>query len=469
MKRLVLGILLLLSAMAAWADETWLGIYIQGSKIGYSTARTEPAKLDGKPVTKNISRSVFNGKMLGTDFEMEVDSVSYLDGNGKLIQSRITTASAGRKQVIEATFAAGKVAVKIDNNGTKSTKELIVPKGASVQDDPMNLVLTGAGGFSQGTIEALVLDPLTATLVKNTVRYAGKVKVEVAGAEYTADMVEIQDPRALTKVYLSGKGDLIKIAGPMGMEMFPEPRTVATALGTGRKVDLASASRIPLDKPIENPNALKRLKVEVTGFDLTRMPSDEHQTVTKNGSAWVVEVHPVGQSLIRPFTIDAAAKAKPEWVQPEPNIPCDTSAFRQLATSVIKGKTDVLEAARTIQDYVGNLIKPNTGIAIIRNANEVLASKEGLCRDHAVLSATIMRAARIPTRLASGLIYDDGAFYYHAWVEVWSGSQWVGFDSTRPGMGVGATHWKIAQGKLDDAFMFFVLDGAKLKLLDVLY
>ncbi|MCU0316203.1 MAG: transglutaminase-like domain-containing protein [Fimbriimonadaceae bacterium] len=80
--------------------------------------------------------------------------------------------------------------------------------------------------------------------------------------------------------------------------------------------------------------------------------------------------------------------------------------------------------------------------------------------------AAILRAANIPTRLVSGLVYGEGAFFYHAWVEVWDGEKWIGFDSTRPNSSLSATHIKTAQGTIAEAYTGFLLEGAKIKVVE---
>ena len=122
----------------------------------------------------------------------------------------------------------------------------------------------------------------------------------------------------------------------------------------------------------------------------------------------------------------------------------------------------MLEAAQKIRREVYGYMKPNAGIGVLRDAFEVFQTKEGVCRDCAVLTAALMRAVGIPTRLATGLVTWDGTFYYHAWVEVWDGSQWIGMDSAAPSDRISAGHVKLSEGNVDRAFVFPVLGRAKL-------
>ena len=53
------------------------------------------------------------------------------------------------------------------------------------------------------------------------------------------------------------------------------------------------------------------------------------------------------------------------------------------------------------------------------SAREVLRTRVGDCNEHTALYVAMARALGIPARIAVGLVYVRGAFYYHAWPEVY--------------------------------------------------
>jgi hypothetical protein len=69
------------------------------------------------------------------------------------------------------------------------------------------------------------------------------------------------------------------------------------------------------------------------------------------------------------------------------------------------------------------------------SAVEAYASRRGDCTEYAVLLAAMGRAADVPTRIVSGLVYSrqfEGqrhVFVPHAWVQAWTGSGWESFDA----------------------------------------
>ncbi len=468
MKRYYLIGTLLAASVGAFGQETWLGIYMQGQKIGYSSYATFEAGNYGRPPKRSESLTVMNSKMLGSDLSLTLKSSTTFAPNGSPASMRFDTESGGRRQVLTAQFKGSIIEIDLDNSGTKTHKTIPLPKDGLILDDPTTAVLGGATPTPGKKVSFYILDPMTVSLVKNSATYVGKMKVAVGGKQFDADEILIDDPRAPTKVFMSSKGDLIKMEGPMGIEMIPEPKEVAMSpnsdIGTDRK-DLAFSTSIKTDKMIEEPWKSKFLKLNITGVDLKKMPSDSHQTVTKDPGGWTVAVHPA--SPTGKLSIPLARKAQPAWTKPGLHIPSTSPTFSKLAKTIIGKETTVLGAARKVKEYVYGIMTPNAGIGVLRDATEVLKTKEGVCRDYAILSATLMRAAGIPTKVVSGIVYAEGAFFYHAWVEVWDGKNWIGFDSTRPESNFSATHIKIADGSVEDAFTFFVLDGAKVSVLEV--
>jgi hypothetical protein len=324
----------------------------------------------------------------------------------------------------------------------------------------MPLVLT-SGVNSRKTF--YVLQPNTVSFVKDEAINRGPATVTIGTKSYSATLVEVIDPQATMKIYVSAKGDLIKAEAPLGMEIIPDSLGAPSVGAGGPMADIAAASSIKPDKPIADPRHLKRFKFELVAPGAPTIPSDGHQTAIKKGDSWNIDVHPVEIDSSN-IAIQAAAKAQPLWVTADTYIPSDSAKFKALAKQIVGKETSVKGASLKVQKWVASHMKANLGIGVLRDANEILSSKEGVCRDSAILAATILRAARVPTKLASGLVSWDGTFYYHAWVEVWNGKSWVGIDPTVADRQLSASHVKLAGGNIATAFRFPVLDKVSIKV-----
>jgi transglutaminase-like putative cysteine protease len=228
--------------------------------------------------------------------------------------------------------------------------------------------------------------------------------------------------------------------------------------------DFAVATAISTDKPITNPRRVRTLRVTVAGVpDRKQILSDARQkeellpTADPAAGATVrVEIR------VAPFDAAQAEKLpvkNPElapYLQKGAYLDTEDAALRDTAARLRGGETNLYRVATTIRNWVHQQMTPDASIGVPRSATDILARRRGVCRDYATLYTALARAAGVPTRLCSGIVYGDGKFFYHAWAESWVG-QWVAFDPTlyAPQQGadfVDATHIKFAQGDVTGMF-----------------
>jgi transglutaminase-like putative cysteine protease len=144
---------------------------------------------------------------------------------------------------------------------------------------------------------------------------------------------------------------------------------------------------------------------------------------------------PVRQRLLDSFT------------QPTVFLQSDHPKIGQLAGELVRGEKDARKAVLRIKDWVHKEIAKEPTVSI-PNALEVLQTKKGDCNEHTVLFNAIARAAGIPAKTVVGVVYLRGAFYYHAWSEVWIG-EWISVDSVLNQFPADATHIKFLEGEID--------------------
>ena len=463
-KRIFLLFVVFFAIFAARADESWTGIYLQKAKIGYSSTISSPLK-DGR--TKVVSKSVIRSAMLGQNLEMSMESVSIYSAAGKISTMEFGMESGGRSLIVSAVFSPDKISAVSESGGQKSKKVIPIPAGAVVVEDASVKFLSEKNGAKGSSRTYYVFDASSLSLVKTSVSGGGTEEISINGKTYKATVVRVEDPRAPMTMYLDSKGEMLKATGPMGMEMIPEPKAVAMKIGDAVvDVDIASASAIEPDKELSPVALQQKVVLRITGVDLSKMPSDGHQTVKKDGNGWLVSIHPVSPKANPGTQMIGSPGNMAQWTKPEVRVPSDDKMFNELAHKFIGGEKNATAAASKVREAVLGHIQGNAGIGVMRDAKEIWQTEEGVCRDHAVVMAAILRSIKIPTKLVSGMVYAEGKFYYHAWVEVWNGSQWIGIDSTRPSERLTAGHLKIAAGTVEDAFVSFLLDGAKIEVIE---
>lgn len=135
-----------------------------------------------------------------------------------------------------------------------------------------------------------------------------------------------------------------------------------------------------------------------------------------------------------------------EALRPEPLIQSADPAIQDAARRAARGSSDPVVVARRLADEVyGRLDKEIT--FTLPSARQVLDEGRGDCNEHTVLYVAMARALGLPARPAVGLVHLDGAFFYHAWPEIWLG-EWVAVDPTLGQVPAGPTHLRFVTGSL---------------------
>jgi hypothetical protein len=193
-------------------------------------------------------------------------------------------------------------------------------------------------------------------------------------------------------------------------------------------------------------NALSTLRARLSGTDLTGFQIEggrQHMrgdtlVVRREGAAVMASWKTLNASGPKAMEIMGALAA-------EPGLPRD-SAIVATARRIVGTEQDVQQKARLLTRWVHDSLTKRTSIGI-PNAATVLRTRSGDCNEHAALYTALARAVGIPTRIAAGLAYVDGKFYYHAWPEVYL-KDWVAVDPTFGQFPADAGHLRFTIGGL---------------------
>jgi hypothetical protein len=340
--------------------------------------------------------SVMKAEMLGASLDMKLQSLSRFDKNGRLNHLRFEMDSGGRRLEVTADFLETEIHAEAVAGGAPTKRVIPIPEGALIVEDPtIHLPVDGIG---MERLEFYIFDPNSLSLLKASAERKPDEELEVEGEKISARVIEINDPRAKMNVYLTMDGVFVKATGPLGMVLLPESREEAMRLPKGpTQTDIATASSIVPDKPIRRISRKKSLKLKVSGIDLAHLPSGTHQTIEKQGSDWLLTLHPTEPSKLESELVSEIKPSK--WTKPDFRVPSDSKEFKELAQKLIKPDDEVLKAAEKVRKEVLGMLRVNAGIGVMRDAAEILETKEGVCRDHAVVMAAILRAGNVPTRL----------------------------------------------------------------------
>jgi hypothetical protein len=457
--------LLALTAICpAWADTEYCAITMNGARSGYSMAESSPDKFHGQEAKRTKSHWETEVLISGTKMKGTVDSTSWASKDNHPLGEITTFSENGRSMKLNVVFTAKTVEIDVDVSGQKTHKSVPLPDGPVIDDE---LILL-KGQISQVGQKCTYwsFGSSTQSFSQCTLENKGPSSFEKDGKQVSANLAVLSSDGASVKIYWTEKDGIIRREFPMGLVAQAVSRKEALASPSDHTAapDLIEENALKSDKPIEDGLHLSELKIRITGDDLSSAPSDEEQTITKDGDGWIVDVHPTKAADSVSESISEAGATSQEWTKPSEYLPSDRQELKDLAAEITKDQHDVLTSAFAIMDYVSKSMQPDLGIGVPRDALQILKEKTGKCTDYSILTAGLMRAAGIPARIVSGLVTADGTFYYHAWNEVWDGKRWVGIDSVADDRQLSACHIKLAQGNVLDGFKINYPDPKAVKI-----
>jgi hypothetical protein len=407
----------------------WYGIYQRERKIGHAR-RVERRTADGWAI-EDESRLVL--AMLGEPQTVTTTVHAETDADWRLRRFRFLLVSPA------ATFVA---------SGTSDGTTLEVRYGPEGQGESLTIPLDEPVHFA-GTLRPR----LAAAWPEPGARFTHQVfspmtlrreplRVRVEGRE-TVDGVEtlriVEEAQGLeSRAWIDRRGRALREEGALGFVLRREPAAVARAgVDETARVDVVATTRVPFDGAIEDPRALARLVVRVTGEAAHRVPdAPPRQRVT--GDVVRITREDGGPA-------DAAAAADLDrYRAPSPFVESDDPAIVARARAIVASASTARQKVRRVLDWVAANVEREPSLTI-PSARDVLRARRGDCNEHAVLVAALLRAAGVPARIVAGIAYADDGFYYHAWNEVWLDG-WISADAVFEQMPVDATHVKLLEG-----------------------
>ncbi len=251
-------------------------------------------------------------------------------------------------------------------------------------------------------------------------------------------------------------GRVLRATSPLGFSMQKTEYELARqsqedarlASNTSFESDVILSTAVQSNVDLSDAPEYEELRFRLAGVDLSGFQLDgDRQTL--RGDTLIVrrerwdDLDP-GYELPYP-RMDLA-----ESLAPEPLIQSDDPRIadraRQITARRTQWRQDPKAVARQLTTAVYNMLEKSITFSV-PNALQVLETLQGDCNEHTVLYVAMARALGLPARTAVGLVYVNGAFFYHAWPEVWLG-EWVAVDPTFGQYPADASHIRFVIGGL---------------------
>jgi hypothetical protein len=329
--------------------------------------------------------------------------------------------------------------------------------------------LANGGLVAGATHHWTVFDP--ATLRNSTVNIEVGKRELVRGAGTTpipAFRVEMEFAGLKTSSWITDTGEVVREESPLGMITVRESADSARAMAVSRRmqVDLLTTAAIAprMQTPIPEPRDVRLMRIRLGGADLSTFDLNGGTQRMIDG---VLELRDPQAMKPEPADPDVA-----RYLSAEMFLESDAPEIIAEAEKAVNGVTGTRDRAEKLTRYVNALLEKKPTVSL-PSAREVLRTKVGDCNEHTALYVAMARALGIPARIAVGLVYIHGAFYYHAWPDVYltegsglraEGSakapgMWLPVDPTLNQFPADATHLRLARGGLDKQTVILPLIG----------
>ena len=439
--------------------EEWWGIYYRGEKIGYATQTITPQP-EGYLVQDS---SLLRLNLMGTVQTVKTHLKMAAAADWAMRQFDFDLQSSDVRFKARGKVVPGKLRLQVESGGHRTDKEIPLSQPPYLLAALKPYIATQ--NLEPNTEQLFpTFDPSTLSQQITTVTVEGRERIEIGGTMEPALRIRLRFKGISVVSWVDGNGRTLKEETPMGLSLVREKEKEARVLADARSLslDLIAQTAVPLETAIVNPAEKNLLKIRLAGFNLAHFPlNGGRQRLSED----VLEIKREDLTKLRPYRLPIRELALASYLQSTPFLQSDHPRIRTLAERVLGGETDGLKAVERIRKWVYHGLAKVPTVSI-PNALEVLQTRKGDCNEHTVLFNAMARAAGIPAKTVVGVVYLRGAFYYHAWSEVWLG-QWVSVDSVLDQFPADVTHIKFLEGEIDQQIDILELIGKlKIKLVE---
>ncbi len=444
----------------------WHGVYYRGEKIGFTVGQTlktadgfelqEDGRLQMSLLGATSPVTIRTTARVTPDFQLRSFEFSLDPGTGPIeVRGQIE----GTRLTLAVT-AAGKTRSEV--------RTLAEPPALSLN---VSRRLANGGLVTGARHHWTIFDPATLHNAPVVVDVGKRELVRgPGGTPIPAFRVETEFSGLRTTSWVTDTGEVVREESPLGLLTVRESAENARAMAVPSQVQtdlLDAAAIVPAGRErIDEARDIVRLRMRLEGADLSQLDLTGDRDGSQTFAAGIVELRdPRG---LRPAAPDPDAS---RYLAAEPLLESDDPDIRAEAENAVRGVPGARQRAERLTRYVNGLLEKKPTVSI-PSAREVLRTRVGDCNEHTALFVAMARALGIPARITVGLVFVRGAFYYHAWPEVYLDENgrglWLPVDPTLNEFPADATHVRLARGGLDRQAAILPLVGRlRMTVLDV--
>jgi len=457
------------------SDESWMGVYMEGVKIGYSYSYREPVERESRRYSKLHSETNLRVSRLGGNpIEIATVQESLYDDKGYPVEMVVITKMSEQETVIRAGISPESILFEM---GGKTVKEIPNEKPFYLEVPLEEWIKENK--FKKGAVyDFHILDPVAYSVSECRFEILGKENILILGKDYelwhTRSELTSLVP-VIAEEWIDDKGDIYKSEVRTGiLNTISLKMSKQEALEKGdRTYDIAYSTVIRIDEEIENPQQIKSMTMELSGLSeekLDSFPWDSRsqRIMERKEDSFVIQTESAifNEEKAIPFPV----KREELKASLQPTLFCqsDDPDIKEMAEKIVGEEKNSWRAAEKIAAWVRREVMPNYNVGFA-SAKETLKNREGDCSEHTVLFTALCRSVGIPARAAVGIMCGGNFFAYHMWPEVYVGEwidldpKWFRVDQRSGASYTDATHIKFGRTELDEnLFTEMVLSASEI-------
>jgi transglutaminase superfamily protein len=447
-------------------SENWFGIYVDNERVGFYRQKiTETA--DGYRFEGDGSVRM---KVMGFSKDASMRETYLVAKNLTMRSFDVEQTINGVSSRVSGKASDGRLRVKSKNNGKISEKQFTfkgdIYPGPALNIFPLMRDATPGKSYKTTTFdtEEIKIKEVVVTVLGEDKTPDGQPALKLRNNLY---------PFVSNDIWVDAQGNTLieSVRDGLVTTKAENPKLLGAFVGDlafSKKDLIYDFSLVRVDPPIRDTALLTGLAVEISGWDdALPLLQEGGQTVDKSGEGRIT----VRTGLaVAPSPAPVAGAAKDIYLKPAEKIEAADPEIVAKAKELATGKKDAGEIAQVLTAWTADWLKDTLddgGSALVS-----LKERTGNCQTHARLYTALARAAGIPTRFVSGLVYQQGkGFLYHSWVESFLGDGWVAVDPTYNQLPADPTHLKFFEGHTqeDMAPIIAIIGRIRITVLEAKY
>ena len=448
------------------ARRDWKEIFLKGKKVGYAVDTLRP--FEGGYYIQNELFLKLN--LMGFEKGLYTITQSGVDKNFRLKDFYFKMNSGVISYRISGKVEGNILKIQTGTGRRKKIRELKlseIPMMSSGIDQLFGKIRLKTGDSHRLSF----FDPSTMTQKEAVFNVTAREKIKINNMEYDSWRIESEMMGNKLVFWVDMNGIVLKEEGFMGLTMVKSsPANAPMNIEAGDSDDFYELTSVQIDKKLPRADRLGLLKLKVDGIDNAEFDSSGLNSARQEFKDNIVTVtrekEPFKVGYTVPYAGDDADLKK--YLAPEYNIESDDREIIDTARKIAGKTKNPVAVAKKMMEWVYFSLDKRP-VVNIPSAIEVLHTKTGDCNEHATLLTALLRAEGIPARISVGLVYMREKFFYHAWVEAYTG-QWITLDPTLDQMPADVTHISLLRGNIDKQVEIMGLIGKlRLEVMDFEY